>query len=322
MELDVSLSGNAYVYKSGPNRLQVLHPNKVEVSTDTGRQVDGYLYWPDGIGSGRPTPIVTRDMAHWAPIPHPERAFLGVAWIEAVLPEIRSAMKMVGHQEAYYNNAATPNLFVQVESRMTDDARTRLRAELERRYAGVENAWKTLVLDGGADLKVVGQDFQQMDFVNTSTAVEARIASAAGVPPIIVGLKAGLDAATYSNYNMAMRAFADHTIRPLWNSAVAALAQIVPSPVGAELWYDDSGVAALRQDQTEEATIRQTNANTLRSLIDGGFTPESAVMAVMASDFSLLEHTGMLSVQLQEPGTETATSNGSGDINELEEVTT
>ena len=43
-------------------------------------------------------------------------------------------------------------------------------------------------------------------------------------------------------------------------------------------------------------------AGALRQLVEGGFDPATAIAAVNANDIQLLSHTGLLSVQLQEPG--------------------
>src|SRR5690606_42053125 len=83
---------------------------------------------------------------------------------------------------------------------------------------------------------------------------------------------------------------------------------IVDGPSDAELWFDTSDVPFLRQDEKDAAEIEQLRAATIRQLIDGGFTPESAIRAVVTEDMSALQHTGMLSVQLRPPGT--------GDANE------
>lgn len=300
MELDASLSGNAFVYRARSDLLQVLDPRKVEVQSDGGEKV-GYLYWPDGYQQGKPKPLLFDEVAHWAPLPHPDKQFLGASWVQVVATELRTDIKMVRHQEKFFDNAATPNLYVKVEGSMRPEAKDRLRSELEKRYAGVQNAWKTLVMDGGADLSVVGANFEQMDYVNTLKSTEARIASAAGVPPIIIALKAGLDAATYSNYGMAMRAFADHLIRPNWNSVVAALSQIIVEPQGTDLWYDDRHVSALRQDKEVEAQVLSTKSAAIRQLIDGGFDPDAVIEAIEANELDRLKgaHSGNLSVQLQ-----------------------
>lgn len=129
-----------------------------------------------------------------------------------------------------------------------------------------------------------------------------RLCAAGGVPPIIVGLSEGLQAATYSNYASARRKFGDHWARPQWRSACAALASITDVPDGAELWYDDRGIAFLREDQKDAAEIQATRASTINTYITAGFTPESVVASVDADDLTLLVHSGMMSVQLQPPG--------------------
>ena len=322
LEMDTSATGNAYVRRivgrSGAPQLQVLNPLHMDVLND-GREKTGFEWWPRGRGmTDRPVTLTLNEVAHWAPIPHPNNPFVGVSWMQAVLDEIRNDLRMTLHQSKFFSNAATVNMFVKVDGTLSDAGRALLRDELQYRYAGVENAYKTMVLDQGAELKVVGSDFHQMDFINVQKSVEGRIASAAGVPPIIVSFRAGLDAATYSNYAMAMRAMADHTIRPAWNSVAAALGQIVEIPPGAELWYDDSHVAALRQDAKDEAEIKQTNALTLEALLRSGWTPESALEAVQTGDLSGLEHTGLSSVQLvpPEPNAPALTAPSDGDEEE------
>ena len=303
-EHDASLSGAAVLYRSRQDRLQRLDPRKVEVLSN-GRERTGYLHWPNGVGYGNPTPLLNEEVAYWAPLPHPDHHYLGASWVEVVATELRTAIKMTSHAEKFYDHAATPNMFVKVEGKLAPDSATRLREQLDQRYAGVANAYRTIVLDGGADIKPVGLDFVSMDYTNSMNAVESRIASAAGTPPIIIGIQAGLEASTYSNYGMAMRAFADHLIRPNWNSIVASLANIVSVPSGSELWFDDSHVAALRADKTEEAAIQLTMASTIRQYVDAGFTPDSATAAVVNQDPTQLVHTNLFSVQLQPAGTNT-----------------
>jgi hypothetical protein len=69
---------------------------------------------------------------------------------------------------------------------------------LKENHAGADNAWKTLNLYPGADVTVVGANLKDIDFKNVRGGGETRIAAAAGVPPVIVGLSEGLAAATYS----------------------------------------------------------------------------------------------------------------------------
>ena len=66
----------------------------------------------------------------------------------------------------------------------------------QKGHEGLWNAYKTLYLGGGADAKIIGSNMQQLDFKTVQGHGETRIAAAAGVPPIIVGLSEGLEAAT------------------------------------------------------------------------------------------------------------------------------
>jgi hypothetical protein len=185
----------------------------------------------------------------------------------------------------------------------------RFAALLDEQHGGVDNAYRTLNLYPGADLTVVGSDFRQIDFKQVQGAGETRIASAAGVPPVIAGFSEGLQAATYSNYAQARRRLADGTIHPLWQNMAGSMEPLIPvsgRPAGADwrLWYDVSSVPFLREDAADAANITNTKATTIMTYTNSGFTPESAVAAVMAQDESLLVHTGLLSVQLQPPVTE------------------
>jgi hypothetical protein len=167
--------------------------------------------------------------------------------------------------------------------------------------AGVSNAYKTLFLAGGADVRVVGADLKQMDFKVTQGAGETRICAAGGVPPIIVGLSEGLQSATYSNYGMARRKFGDHWARPQWRSFCAAIGHLVNTPPDARLWYDDRDIAFLREDEKDLAEIQSLRVQMIVSLVTNGWDQDAAVQAVMNDDLMSLvgNHTGLYSVQLQ-----------------------
>jgi len=157
-------------------------------------------------------------------------------------------------------------------------------------------------LGGGADVKVIGSNFDQLDLKSVQGAGETRIAAAAGVPASYLGISEGLAGSSLNagNYVAARRRFADGTIRPLWRAACGALETLltVPDPT-VRLWYDDRDVAFLQEDVLDSADIRSKDAQTMRQLVDGGFDPASVVDAVTTGDMSRLIHTGNVSVQLQ-----------------------
>jgi len=76
---------------------------------------------------------------------------------------------------------------------------------------------------------------------------------------------------------------------------------IINVPGGSRLWYDTRDIAFLQADITDAANVQQIEAQSIKSLIDSGYEPDSIVKAVQAQDWSLLQHTGLFSVQLQPP---------------------
>lgn len=207
----------------------------------------------------------------------------------------------------------TPNTVVSLDPGIDQES---FEKWIEAFDSNLTEPYKTLYLGGGAKVEVVGSDLRQVDFRQVQGAGETRIAAAANVPPVIVGLSEGLQAATYSNYAQARRRFADGTMRPLWRNAAASLASITHVPTGFELWYDDRDISFLQDDMKDRAEIQATQAQALKALTEAGFTPDSAVAAVNADDLAKLKHSGLTSVQLLPPGQSTNGKNGTGDAPE------
>jgi phage portal protein BeeE len=266
----------------------------------------GYLYTENGYQSGNESvPFLLNEVSHFAPIPDPLASYRGMSWLTPVIREISNDKLMLRHQQKFFENGATVNMVVKVDKDVKVEDFKKFKAIMEAEHVGIENAYKMLFLGGGADATVVGSNFEQMTFTDLVGASETRIASAAGVPPIIAGFSKGLESATYSNYGQARRRFADGTMHPLWQNATGSFEPLLTLPPGgpSRLWYDASGVPFLREDEKDSAEIQFRLAQTIRQYTDAGFTWESAVAAVEANDRRLLEHTGLYSVQLQPPGT-------------------
>lgn len=313
-EQDVSMGGNFYVVREA-NRLRRLRPDWTQLiltedpTIATKADVAGIMYTPGGgrFGGlpGEPTGksqfYLPNEFAHWAPIPDPDALYLGMSWITPVLSEIYADKAATEHKARFFENAATPNFVASFKESVTKDEFDEFVEMYKNDQAGVTNAYKTLFLAGGADVRVVGANLEQMSFKETQGAGETRICAAGGVPPIIVGLSEGLASATYSNYGMARRKFGDHWARPQWRSFCAAMAHLVNTPADARLWYDDRDIAFLREDAKDLVEIQALQVTAINALLTNGWDQDTAVRAVMTGDLMALigNHTGLFSVQLQ-----------------------
>lgn len=326
---DADLAGNSYWVRDG-GQLVRLRPDWVQIvgrprtmSTRLGARGGGQVGWekvgyiyteggPGGDGDG--VAFLVDEVAHYAPIPDPLGVFTGMSWLTPVIREVQADHAMTRHQRKFFDRGATVNMIIKHPLGAEREAIKKWAEEVESRHGGTDNAWKNLHLYPGADATVVGSNLKEIDFKAVRGAGETRIAAAAQVPPIIVGLSEGLESATYSNYSQARRRFADGTMHPLWQNAAGSLQRILPpAGVGVRLWYDSADVPFLREDERDAADIAAVTAQTVNSYITAGYEPDSVIKAVTANDLRLLKHSGLYSVQLQQPGANTPAPNAGAD---------
>lgn len=312
MIIDNDLAGNFYGYRDG-DRIARLRPDWVQVGYDRpveewGARIEAYFYYEGGPLGKSPSDAVmflADEVIHWYDRPDPERRGVGMSWITPIAREIAADNAANTHKLKFFENGATPNLVFKFPETRTPAQIKEFKEMVDTDHVGVHNAYRNLYLGGGADATVIGTDMRQIEFSVTQGKGESRLASAARVPAVLVGFSEGLQAATYSNYASARRMAADGLLHPLWVSAAQAIGKVLSPPAGAEFWYDAYDIPFLREDKGDEASIRSTDAQTIRTLVDAGYLPDTVITAVQSGDWSQLTHSELFSVQLQPPGTTT-----------------
>jgi phage portal protein BeeE len=305
VEQDGSLAGNSYTRNIDDARLERLRPDRVIIVSSLEqdrqgrpyRELAGYAYDRNGIGQYEEI-YLPNEVAHYAPIPDPCAEFRGMSWLTPVVREIEADQGLTEHKLTYLKHGATPNIVVVYDRVLKPEQIDSIENRIDAKHGGSYNAGKTLVLDQGADPTIAGNSLEQMNFVTVQAAGENRIAAAGGVPGIVVGLKEGLSAATYSNYMHAMRRFADLTARPFWREMCGSIAPIVREPANSRLWFNTRNIAALQAGEKERAEVAQLKAQTAQAWIMAGYEPDSVTAAIAADDETLLVHTGRIPTSL------------------------
>ncbi len=118
MEWHAGLAGNAYVVNRR-NRLRVLRPDWVvavygsELDPDdptlaTDSELIGYLYVNGGFNKpgARIESFTVDEVAHWTPIPDPEKASLGMSWITPAIRELQADQAATEHKLKFFLNGA------------------------------------------------------------------------------------------------------------------------------------------------------------------------------------------------------------------------
>lgn len=319
MLLDADMAGNSYdtivdgeIVRLRPDWMDVLLAKRMVRLGTNGEMVQlgfrkvGYAYHEGGryVGSS-PAIFLPHEVCHFAPMPDPLASYRGMSWLTPVIREVQADGMFTRHKLRFMENAATPNIAVSLPKEIGPESFEAFMAAMDASHKGADNAYKTLYTGGGADVTVIGSTFDKIDFRNVQGALETRIAAASGVHPVLAALSESLQGSSLNagNFASARRRFGDITMRPLWRNVSGSLSTIVAPPASAELWYDERDIAFLREDAADAANIQSVRATTVTVLIREGFTAESAIAAVDNDDFRLLKHTGLVSVQLQAPGT-------------------
>jgi hypothetical protein len=300
-EQDASLVGNSYTWDApGEDRLVRFRPDWTTIVSELVQVAGGGQYrrkvgyWVEpprsvlGQGSGQFYPA--NEVVHWAPVPDPQADFRGMSWLTPVYRDVVGDDGLTQYKIKYLENSASPNLLIRYAQKLQPATVDSVRERMHARYGGVKNSFKTLVLDQGADVTVIGNSLQQMDFSNVSAVGTERILAAAGVPGVLVGLEPLRGAGR--GFEESMKKFANMWARPHWRSICGAFEQIMDVPAGNRLWYDTADIAALQDGEMVRGQAALVRAQALLALVQAGYTHESAIAAVDAMDLSQLQAGG------------------------------
>lgn len=325
-ELNNSLAGNFFCARRNlgdGDRIRIMRPDWTVLVLGSDQQVEGeevypcdldaevigYIYMQGGAGSGRELALLPEEVCHFAPMRDPLAPWRGMSWLTPVIQEVLADKTLTQHKRKYLDAGATPNLAINLDParlgiKNTEDFEKWVDKFQEKREGRRGNPYRTLFLAAGADPIPLGANLGEIDFSKVQGGGEVRIAAAAMVHPAIAGFSEGLQGSALNSGNLAeaYRQFANNLIRPNWRNLCGSLETIVPPPTGASLWYDDRDVPALQEDTDKRAGVQQKQAQSIRQLVDAGFTPDSVVDAVAADDLRRLKHSGLYSVQLQPAG--------------------
>ena len=132
------------------------------------------------------------------------------------------------------------------------------------------NRGAPMIMTGAMDVDVLSFTPEQLNLKALRRLPEERVSSVLGVPAILAGLGAGLDAATYNNTKELREFFTEQKMIPLWSAVAAELTHQLlhtdfeDNNFNYSVNYDLDMVRALSTD-------RQDLVKTMNSGVQGGF---------------------------------------------------
>ena len=245
------LTGDGYLEAVGegglPGELHVLRSDRMSVVPDAEGWPSGFEY---AVG-GKRVRFAPEAVCHVRAF-HPQDDHHGLSPMQAAAAAVDVHNSATRWSKALLDNAARPSGAIVHRAEggalMTQEQFERLQAELESNHQGARNAGRPMLLEGGLDWKPMGFSPTDMEFRDVKAAAAREIATAFGVPPMLLGIPGD---ATYANYAEANRAFYRLTVLPLAQRTAARVSDFLSGLSGeaVELRVDLDGVPALAAER-------------------------------------------------------------------------
>ena len=200
------LRGNAYsrIVRDRRRILELvpLSPDQVEVKTNEGGAIVGYVY------RNRET-IVPSDMLHVRGLS--TDGVVGRSVLKDAIDTFSAAKSAQEYGRRVLENDATPSVVLKHPETLDEEAAKRLKDSWEAMFSGPRNAGRTAVLEEGMSIEKLTLSAEDLQFIDTRKLQRQEIAAIFRVPPHMVG---DLSASSYSNIEQQAIDFTTHCIRP------------------------------------------------------------------------------------------------------------
>lgn len=218
------VAGECFVYKNrNPAGVVVelcpLRPDRMSHIADTTGRVVAWEYSVDGTHKER---IDAADVIHMRQY-DPGDDFRGLSPIDVAARMGDLDNNAGDYMRSLFENGGIPGTVLKCKGRVPDAERRRAQQNFRDQFGG-PRGWNALaVLDEDVDIERLGLDPNSLNLEPVFGVTESRICAAFQVPPILIGVKVGLDRSTFSNYGEARVSFWRETLAPLFRRIAAKL---------------------------------------------------------------------------------------------------
>ena len=263
--LSLNAHGDAFIFKNRNSNGKVvalvpLMPGLVDVRGNTSKLITHYEYYASqkNATSGEPVRIDPKDIIHIRQGIDPNDHRRGHAPLKSILRELLGDEAAGQYTTALLTNLAVPGVVLSPRNdAMGGPTRDEAEAiaELYKQKFGGKNRGAPMVLSGSMNVEVVSFSPDQMKLTELRKLPEERVSAVLGVPAILAGLGAGLDAATYNNTAELREFFTEQRLVPLWKTVANELTHQLLIPdfgdTGQTCDYDIQNVRALQTDMDD-----------------------------------------------------------------------
>jgi hypothetical protein len=213
--------------------------------------ISHYEYRPDGYN---PIRLDLEDVVHLRLGLDPRNPRLGISPLHSVLREVFTDDEAANYTASLLRNAGVPGVVLSPDGdyAVPEGAEEATKERFREKTTG-DRRGEPLVFNVPTKMERLSFSPTEMNLRDLRHIPEERVCAVLGFPPGVVGLGAGLDRNTFSNYTEARKA-AYQVMVSLWGLVANGIhSQLLPhferDPRAFAVEYDVSGVEALREDE-------------------------------------------------------------------------
>lgn len=254
---NIELAGDSFLLKDRPNQpqeLYILNPTCITVNPKAdGFGVDSYDYKHTVDGKTKTVNYQPELIIH-IKTPNPENPLRGKSTVAAAATSIDTSNLAQEFLKTFFKNGAIVSFALTSDQRITNDEIRRVQQQLKREYGGVMNAFKTLILGGGFDVKQVQHSNKDMEVLQLEEAMRDKIMAMFKNTKTSLGIVEDVNRA---NAEASMASWKANVIKPKITRIVDALNEyLVPE-------YGNNLLLGFKDPVPEDREGKISEANTL-----------------------------------------------------------
>lgn len=186
----LELEGNAFWYlpkgklTRKPAEIWPIDPSRVYVVKSGTNFIGGYAVKNE---RGEDVPFSVDEIIHFKRF-NPLNRYRGMGTVQAAALAIDIDTYSAQWNRNFFFNSALPSATLETEGTLTAEQYTRIKAEWESRYKGVDNAHKLAVLQGGLHFNPISISQKDMEFLEQRRLSRDEILSIFRVPKSVLGI--------------------------------------------------------------------------------------------------------------------------------------
>lgn len=209
--------------------------------------------WEYRVPLRNPIILEPEDVIVYTHAPDPNMGYTGTAPMAVAFRELGILNAMTDFLKAFFDKGAVPQYGIIPRQPITtqevaDAFLEKVRGKFRETNGG------PMLLTGVEDIKRIGFNFDELAYPELRNLSEVNICAAFRVPAVLIGIQAGLDSSTYSNYDTAFSFFFRTTVTSMWRRLDGALTRGLVHEFDdtgkLNIEFDLSAVDALQEDET------------------------------------------------------------------------